>query len=116
MRGEGGDCGIGAAAAINRDARGGRTAYVRVGLLHLIEFPVEVERRLLEPGFLQHLDILLGAPVAAGMIHMVSVFGLIRITAARDHMHGQPAAAELIQSCQLPGSQGRRHETRTVCQ
>ena len=75
-----------------------------------------VERLRLGPGAAQQTDIFGGAAIARGMVGPVAVLGLIRVAAARDDVHRQAAAAQLVERRQLAGGERRRDKAGTVRQ
>ena len=105
-----------AAAAIDRDVRHLAAADFRIGPAGAAEFARMVERRRLGPGPAQQRDVLGGAAIAGLVVGPVAVFRLVGVAAARNDVHRQPAAAELVEGRQLARGDWRRNKTRPVRQ
>ena len=73
-----------------------------------------VDRAVGGPDRAQHLEVLVGAAVARVVVEVVAVAPLIGVAAARDHVHREPAARELVEGGELAGGDRRRDEPRPV--
>ena len=59
-------------------------------------------------------EVLVGAAVARVVVAVVAVAPLIGVAAARDHVHREPAARELVERGELARRHRRRDEARPV--
>ncbi len=65
-----------------------------------------IERRSFGPHAPEYVQVFVGACVAVVVREVVAVAALLGVAAARDEMHGEPAAAQLIECRDL--ARGKR--------
>ena len=87
-----------------------------VGAAGAVELALMVERRRLGPGAAQQVDVFGGAAIARFVVGPVAVLGLVGVAAARDDVHRQPPAAQLVEGRQFAGGERRRDEAGPVRQ
>ncbi len=98
------------AAEIHRDVRRANAANGGMGALDLVEAPGVVERPLARPLRLHHVEVLVRAGVAVVLGEEVAVLALLGVVATGDDVHGDAAAAELVERRELPRGDGGRGE------
>ena len=106
--------GGGGAAEEQRDAGRPYRPHPGVVALEAVEPAVEAERLRLSPRPPEDLQVLVGPRVPLVLAQVVTVAALLRVVAAGDHVHGHPAAGELVQGGELPRRQGGEHEPGPV--
>ncbi len=95
------------AAEIDRHMRLLHGLDLRKALRKAIELAFMVERRGLGPDAAQDVQVLVGARIALVMVEEVAVALLLAVRAARDEMHPEAAAAELVKRGDLARGQRR---------
>jgi hypothetical protein len=104
----------GGAAEEQRDAGRAHRPHRRVVALEAVEPAAEADLFRGSPGPPENLQVLVRPRVPLVLGQVVTVTALFRVVAAGDHVHGDPAAGELVQGGELAGRQGREHEPGPV--
>ena len=112
--GRDGDRRVGRPAEVDRQVGLLRGPHRRGGALEAVELAAVVDRAVGGPDRAQHLEVLVGAAVARVVVEVVAVASLIGVAAARDHVHREPAARELVERGELARGDRRRDEPRPV--
>ena len=113
-----GDCDrrIGRAAEVDRNMRLLHWLHIRERAHEIVVLALVIDRLVCGPDAAKDFDILVGARVALVMRQEIAVLALIGVVAARDDMHREPSAAEMIERRQLARRQRRRDEARPMRQ
>jgi hypothetical protein len=85
------------AAEIDRHVRLLVRLHFRVALPEAIVRAVVIERLRLGPDAAQDAEIFVGARIACVVVEEIAVALLLAVGAARDEVHGEAAAAELVE-------------------
>jgi hypothetical protein len=106
--------GGGGAAEEQRDAGRARRPHSRLVALEPVELAVVADRLRRRPGLPEDVQVLVGPGVPLILGQVVTVAALLGVVTASDHVHGHPAAGELVQGRELPSRQGGEHEPGPV--
>src|SRR5208337_4519511 len=97
-------------AEVDRNVRFLNRLYVREGANELVVLALMIDWLVRRPHAAKNFDILVGALIALVMRDEIAVLALLAVVTARDDMHREPAAAEMIERRQLARCHSGRYE------